>query len=45
MKSKYFFIAVLTIIACISGFAQAAEQPSPKLTLISNVNILSLIHI
>jgi len=39
MRSKTFVIALLAIIASISGFAQAAEQPSPKLTLISNVNI------
>jgi len=39
MRSKPFIIALLVVIASISGFAQAAEQPLPKLTLISNVNI------
>ena len=39
MKSKNFLIALLAVIVCISGFAQAAEQPTPRLTLISNVNI------
>ena len=34
-----FVIALLAVVVCISGFARAAEQPSPKLTLISNVNI------
>ena len=32
-------IALVAVIFCISGFARAAEQPSPKLTLISNVDI------
>ena len=39
MRSKPFIIALLVVIASISGFAQAAEQPAPELTLISNVNI------
>ena len=39
MRSKPFIIALLAVIASIAGFAQAAEQPLPKLTLISNVNI------
>ena len=39
MRSKTFVIALMAIIASIAGFAQAAEQPVPKLTLISNVNI------
>ena len=39
MRSKPFIIALLVVIASISGFAQATEQPAPELTLISNVNI------
>ena len=39
MRSKPFIIALLVVIASISGFAQAAEQPAPELTLISNVNV------
>jgi imidazolonepropionase-like amidohydrolase len=39
MRLNAFVIALLAVVVCISGFAQAAEQPSPRLTLISNVNI------
>jgi len=39
MKSKDLLIALLAVILCMPGFAQAAEPPAPKLTLISNVNI------
>jgi len=39
MRDNELAIALLAIIVCISGFAQAAEQPLPRLTLISNVNI------
>jgi len=39
MKSSGRFLAVLALIGCMPGFAQAAEPPAPKLTLISNVNI------
>ena len=39
MRAKKFVIALLALFASISGFAHAAEQPPPKLTLISNVNI------
>ena len=39
MRFNTFVIALLAVIICFSGFAQAAEQPPPKLTLISNVNI------
>jgi hypothetical protein len=34
-----FVIALVAVIFSISGFARTAEQPSPKLTLISNVDI------
>ena len=37
--SKTFVIALLAIRLCISDFAQTADQPSLKLTFISNVNI------
>jgi imidazolonepropionase-like amidohydrolase len=39
MRKNALAIALLAIIVCISGFVQAAEQPLPRLTLISNVNI------
>ena len=39
MKSKNVLISLLAGILFIPGFAQAAETPAPKLTLISNVNI------
>jgi hypothetical protein len=39
IRLNAFVIALLAVIVCISGFARAAEQPSPKLTLISNVDI------
>jgi len=39
MKLNPFVIALLAVIICMPGFAQAVEQPSPKLILISNVNI------
>ena len=39
MRYKNFVIALLAFILCMPGFAQAAEPPEPKLTLISNVNI------
>jgi imidazolonepropionase-like amidohydrolase len=39
MKSKNLLIALLAVILYMPGFAQAAEPPAPKLTLISNVNI------
>jgi imidazolonepropionase-like amidohydrolase len=39
IRLNAFFIALLAVIFCISGFARAAEQPPPKLTLISNVDI------
>ncbi|BHH86087.1 metal-dependent hydrolase family protein [Desulforhopalus sp. 52FAK] len=39
MKFKKLLIALLAVILCMPGFAQAAEPSAPKLTLISNVNI------
>jgi hypothetical protein len=33
-----FIIALLAVIVCLTGFAQADEQPLPKLTLISKVD-------
>ena len=39
MRTKKIVIFLLAVITSISGFAQAAEQPASKLTLISNVNI------
>lgn len=39
MRFNTFVIALLAVIIFFSGFAQTAEQPPPKLTLISNVNI------
>ena len=39
IRLNAFVIALLAVVVCISGFARAAEQPSPKLTLISNVDI------
>jgi hypothetical protein len=39
MRLNAFVIALLAVVVCISGFARAAEQPSPRLTLISNLNI------
>ena len=39
MRYKNFVIALLVFILGLPGFAQAAEPPEPKLTLISNVNI------
>jgi len=39
MKSKNKFISLLAGILLMPGLAQAAEPPTPKLTLISNVNI------
>jgi len=39
VKSKTHLIALIAVIVYIPGFAQAAEPPEPKLTLISNVNI------
>ncbi len=39
MKLNTFVIALLAVIICMPGFAQAVEQPLPRLTLISNVNI------
>jgi imidazolonepropionase-like amidohydrolase len=39
IRLNAFVIALLAVIFCISGFARAAEQPPPKLTLISNVDI------
>jgi imidazolonepropionase-like amidohydrolase len=39
MRLNACVMALLAVVVCISGFARAAEQPSPKLTLISNVNI------
>ena len=39
MRYKNLVIALLAFILCMPGFAQAAEPPEPKLTLISNVNI------
>ncbi len=37
MKSKNLLIGILAVIVYVSGFAQAAEPPESKLTLISNV--------
>jgi len=39
MNSKTLLITLLAVIVYMPGFAQAAEPPEPKLTLISNVNI------
>jgi hypothetical protein len=39
MRLNAFAIALLTIVVCTSGFTRAAEPPSPKLTLISNVDV------
>ena len=39
MISKNKFISLLAGILLMPSFTQAAEQPAPKLTLISNVNI------
>jgi hypothetical protein len=39
MKLNAFVIGLLVVMICMPNFAQAAEQPSPNLTLISNVNI------
>jgi hypothetical protein len=39
IRFNAFVIALLAVAVCISGFARTAEQPSPKLTLISNVDI------
>jgi len=39
MRLHGFVIALLAVIICIPNFAQAVERPTPKLTLISNVNI------
>jgi len=39
MSSKTFLITLLAVIVYMPGFAQTAETPQPKLTLISNVNI------
>jgi imidazolonepropionase-like amidohydrolase len=39
LRVNVFIITLLTLAVCISGFARAAGQPSPGLTLISNVDI------
>ena len=39
MRLNAFAIALLTIVVCTSGFTRATETPSPKLTLISSVDI------
>ena len=39
MKLNAFVIGLLAVMICMPNFAQAAEQPPPNLTLISNVNI------
>ena len=39
MTAKPRHLVVLMLTACLSGVIHAAENPSPKLTLISNVNI------
>jgi imidazolonepropionase-like amidohydrolase len=39
IRLNAFVIALVAVTFYISGFARAAEQPSPKLTLISNVDI------
>jgi imidazolonepropionase-like amidohydrolase len=39
MKYINLLVTLLAVIFYMPGFAQAAESPAPKLTLISNVNI------
>ena len=39
MRLNAFAIALLSVVFCIAGLARATDQPSPKLTLISNVDV------